>query len=147
MILLEQTEDWHADKRYMSEESMAQLYSSTNSAEPALPASTTFSDRVCMRFAAACRYAYSIPSKRIACTRDHLRAARNTRSTVDKNHDKRNNDVVFTERKSDLELHHFTQLGTFTHEKRRDPHEIRRHALYSGRLHNTFHTYAHIWRQ
>jgi putative transposase len=26
MILLEQTEDWHADKRYMSEESMAQLY-------------------------------------------------------------------------------------------------------------------------
>jgi hypothetical protein len=26
MILLEQTEDRHADKRYMSEESMAQLY-------------------------------------------------------------------------------------------------------------------------
>lgn len=26
MILLEQTEDWHTDKRYMSEESMAQLY-------------------------------------------------------------------------------------------------------------------------
>ena len=26
MLLLEQTEDWHADKRYMSEESMAQLY-------------------------------------------------------------------------------------------------------------------------
>lgn len=26
MILLEQTEDWHAEKRYMSEESMAQLY-------------------------------------------------------------------------------------------------------------------------
>lgn len=26
MILLEQTEDWHANKRYMSEESMAQLY-------------------------------------------------------------------------------------------------------------------------
>jgi putative transposase len=26
MILLEQTEDWHAGKRYMSEESMAQLY-------------------------------------------------------------------------------------------------------------------------
>jgi putative transposase len=28
MILLEQTEDWHTDKRYMSEESMAQLYMS-----------------------------------------------------------------------------------------------------------------------
>jgi putative transposase len=26
MILLEQTDDWHTDKRYMSEESMAQLY-------------------------------------------------------------------------------------------------------------------------
>lgn len=26
MILLEQTEDWHTDKRYMSEESMAELY-------------------------------------------------------------------------------------------------------------------------
>jgi putative transposase len=26
MLLLEQTEDWHADKRYMSAESMAQLY-------------------------------------------------------------------------------------------------------------------------
>lgn len=28
MILLEQTEDWHTDKRYMSEESMTQLYMS-----------------------------------------------------------------------------------------------------------------------
>jgi len=28
MILLEQTEDWHTEKRYMSEESMAQLYMS-----------------------------------------------------------------------------------------------------------------------
>lgn len=32
MILLEQTEDWHTDKRYMSEESMAQLYLNDSSA-------------------------------------------------------------------------------------------------------------------
>ena len=72
-----------------------------------------------MRFAAACRYVLDTIQTNRMHTRSP-RAARNTRSTVDKNHDKRNNDVVFTERKSDLELHHFTQLGTFTHEKRRD---------------------------
>jgi hypothetical protein len=40
----------------------------------------------------------------------------NAQNTVDKIDEKRNNDVVFTERKSNLELHHFTQLGAFTHE-------------------------------
>jgi putative transposase len=31
MLLLEQTEDWHAGKRYMSEASMAELYASAAS--------------------------------------------------------------------------------------------------------------------
>jgi hypothetical protein len=31
MFLLEQTEDWHADKRYMSAASMAQLYANETS--------------------------------------------------------------------------------------------------------------------
>lgn len=45
----------------------------------------------------------------------------NVQNTIGKINENRNNEVVFTGCKSNLELHHFTQLGTFTHKKIRDP--------------------------
>ena len=94
--------------------------STGHSAEPALPASTTFSDRVCMRFAAACRYVLDYhPNEShahaITRARRRIHEALLTRITINAIMTLFLRNVRATTR-----LHHFTQLGTFTHEKRRD---------------------------